>query len=100
MAFVNTKFIKEKLVKDFEKIIVKQKQTNFVEKFYGAMTEYLKENVQFFVQVFDKLSKDKSNSFYFELFSQILKLYSDRLFSDFLALEDPEIFNDVLLSSV
>ena len=91
----------------------------FLVNFYGTLIRFLGQNVKFFGKVFDKMSKEKINGFYAELFQQIINEYKDRIKEEFVFLKldeaeanaetisftktsqiHSEIFNIVILSAL
>jgi len=62
-----------------EAIEVAESHTPFLVNFYGTLIKFLGQNVKFFGKVFDKMSKEKINAFYAELFKQIINEYKERI---------------------
>lgn len=129
LTFLNTKFIKEKLLKEFELLLndqnseldtfeleadayeVGETNMNFVLKFYTVLKVFLNQNISFFTKVFDKMSKDKVHDFFLELFKQLIHEYKERLTQQFISLKlegymqkqneiHVKIFNQVILGSI
>ena len=80
-------------------------------RFFTTLKNFLGDNIEFFVKVFDKISKERVQEFYAELFSQVLASYKERLTQQFLAIKldgyiekqveiQTDIFNLVILASL